>query len=202
MDAWIMKRTLLVVAIALLGPARVPAAGAGKPAERLQECASACASVSSEAEIIREICLRAVDNAFAARRDAEAAATGAIKSGRASSMRVALDRLSIADHDTTEALTQCAEATDSALVSVASAEAVKTEVKGAAELRGEKEVEEATRRAEKLTDEARRSLAQATVKMEFLKRKWLLPGNLLPKAADPEPPHPRAPWWRRLFGRS
>lgn len=197
-----MRRVLLVVAVALLGVARAPAAGTVKSADRLQECASACASVGSEAEIIREICLRAVDNAFAARRDVESAAIAAIKTGRKTAIQAALEKLTVADRETTEALAQCAEATESALVSVASAEAVKTDVKSAAEMKGEKELEAALRRVEKLTDEAKRSLALATSRMESLKRRWLLPSNLLPKTEEPPPPPPRASWWRRLLGRA
>ena len=194
---WLLMSTKWRIAnIACLLASLLVAAAGGVPDERLRVSASTAASLLSEAEIARDMAVRALENAFAARRDAENALLDALRTSREAEcalVRAKLDQQNVA---AASAAILAADVVKNAAISLVAADAVRAMVQQSLDQKPPRDPEDILKRTDKLLAEAERSLRKASAAAEILKRQWLLPVNLAPPPAAEKP---AAPWWH--FGR-
>lgn len=184
------------IGVGLLACLQLSTALAATPDDRLRECASSATAIVNEAEIARDMALRALENAFAARRDAEVALLAALRTGKPAECVLAQAKLEQQSTAAASAVTLAGTVAREAAVSAAAAEAVQAMVQQSRDKKPAPDPLAVLKRVEKLLSEAERSLKTASASVDSLKREWLLPAYLTP--APVEPP-PSSPWWR--FGR-
>jgi hypothetical protein len=172
------------------------AAQAGVSEDRLRETASTAAALLSEAEITRDMGVRALENSFAARREAENAVLAALLKSREAELVQAKAKLDQQNAAADAAAILASDIARSAALSLVAADAVRAMVQQSLDQKPVRDPEAVLKRTDKLLAEAERSLRKASAAAEILKRQWLLPLNLAP---PPSEPTGAAPWWR--FGR-
>ena len=177
----------------ILAGLQASAALAAAPDDRLRECASAATALLSEAEIARDMAVRATENAFAARHDAEAALLATLRANKTPECVLAQAKLDKQNVAAASAAALAASVVREATVSIAAADAVRAMVQQSQDKKPAPDPVDTLKRVEKLLAEAERSLKTASASVEQLKREWLLPAYLTPEPA-PEKPAPR--WWR------
>ncbi len=191
-----MSTMRCIANIACLLGGFLAAAQAGLPDDRLRESASTAASVLSESEIARDLAVRALENAFATRRDAENALLEALRTSRETQCALTRDNLDRQNAAAASAAVLAGEVARNAALSLVAAGAVRAMVQQSLDQKPVRDPDAVLKRTDKLLAEAERRLQKASAAAEILKRQWLLPVN---PATNPAVEKAAAPWWR--FGR-
>jgi len=139
----------------------------------------------AEAELARDLAVRAVDNAYSAHADAAAALVKALQSGDAERMRQTRRRLDAAAGDAAESATTAEEVLSHAVLCLRAIESGKELLKSADGAGDPREREKSAKQAQRLAESAAAEARKAMRLAQELKQKWLVPSAATNSAAPP-----------------
>jgi len=179
-----VRQFVAVPAVLFLG-LWVPAMGEPAQADKLKAAAAAAADFAGRAHLARDVSLKALENALAARDEAEAVLVDAFKSADKSRIRTAEGRVKQARRcvaDVCRAVAKISLYVGEALGASACAE---VEIKKAIGADTPGQAAAAVRKVEDLAGVAGKAVGKAEKLTEALKKEWLIPLMGKPTTATP-----------------